>query len=188
MEVPDSEGLANHTGPESCGFIGNGKHEAVTGEGTGRVLSPEIARVLGADALRTRGRQHRRRCYGEAKTEPVGSETAAWTETLCAEPGRPCLWPGVVWSGPHGEPTGYARDARVQGVGQLHSTAEAFEQRLPKEPAEEVEGRELAKGNVAVHTRDRTQGRGIPVTGARPRTAGIFGCLRVTTRGGSPVR
>ena len=29
----------------------------------------------------------------------------------------------------------------------------------PKEPAEEVEGRELAKGNVAAHTRNRTQGR-----------------------------
>jgi hypothetical protein len=45
----------------------------------------------------------------------------------------------------------------------------------PKEPAEEVEGRERAKGNAAAHTRDRTQGRVIPVTRARPRTAGPFG-------------
>ena len=45
----------------------------------------------------------------------------------------------------------------------------------PTGPAEEVEGRERAKGNAAAHTRDRTQGRVIPVTRARPRTAGPFG-------------
>ena len=33
--------------------------------------------------------------------------------------------------GPHGEPTGYDRDARMQGVGPLHSTEEACEQRSP---------------------------------------------------------
>ena len=43
----------------------------------------------------------------------------------------------------------------------------------PMGPAEKVEGRELAKGNAAVHTRDRTQRRGIPATRARPRTAGF---------------
>jgi hypothetical protein len=58
----------------------------------------------------------------------------------------------------------------------------------PKAPAEEVEGRKLAKGNVAEHTRDRTQGRGTPVTRARPRTAGPFGGLHVMPRGRSPVR
>ena len=55
----------------------------------------------------------------------------------------------------------------------------------PKEPAEEVEGRELAKGNVAAHTRDRTQGRVIPVTRARPRTAGPFGCPHVRPEAGA---
>src|SRR5262249_36016802 len=58
----------------------------------------------------------------------------------------------------------------------------------PRGPAEQVEGRELAKGNVVQHTRVRTQSRVCPVTGARLRTAGICGCLRVTTRGRSPVR
>ena len=51
-------------------------------------------------------------------------------------------------------------------------------------PAEEVEGRELAKGNVAEHTRDRTQGRVTPVTRARPRKAGPFGCLHVRPKVG----
>ena len=54
--------------------------------------------------------------------------------------------------------------------------------------AEGVERRGLAKGNVVQHTRDRTQRRVTPDTRARPRTAGPFGCLRVTTRGRSPVR
>lgn len=54
--------------------------------------------------------------------------------------------------------------------------------------AEGVERRGLAKGNVARHIRDRTQCRSIPVTGARPRTAGPFEGLRVMTRGRSPVR
>jgi hypothetical protein len=42
----------------------------------------------------------------------------------------------------------------------------------PTGPAEKVEGRERAKGNVVQHTRGRTQSRVLPVTRARPRTAG----------------
>jgi hypothetical protein len=118
----------------------------------------------------------------------AGSETSGMREnTVCGT--REAL--SLAWHilpGPHGEPEGHDRDVRGQRVGQLHSTEEAFEQRLPRGPAEEVEGRELAKGNAAEHTRGRTQGRVPPVTGARPRTAGTFGCLRVITRGRSPVR
>ena len=47
--------------------------------------------------------------------------------------------------------------------------------------AEGVERRGLAKGNVVQHTRGRTQCRVLPVTDARLRTAGTFGCLRVST-------
>jgi hypothetical protein len=54
--------------------------------------------------------------------------------------------------------------------------------------AEGVERRGLAKGNAAEQPRDRTQRRGIPVTHARPCTAGPSGGLRVMTRGRSPVR
>src|SRR5262249_53514862 len=43
VQVPDSAGLANHTGPESCAGIGNGVGEALTGEHAGRVWRPEIA-------------------------------------------------------------------------------------------------------------------------------------------------
>jgi len=76
VQVPDSEGLANHAGPESCGPIGNGRHEALTGEDAGRVLSPEIGLVLGADALRTRGRLYRGYRFGEVFTDLAGAETS----------------------------------------------------------------------------------------------------------------
>ena len=76
MQVPDSEGLANHTGPESCAGVGNGVGEALTGEGAGRVLSPEIARVLGADVLLTHGRRCCTPRHGEGWADLAGSETS----------------------------------------------------------------------------------------------------------------
>jgi hypothetical protein len=59
----------------------------------------------------------------------------------------------------------------------------------PMGPAKQVEGRERAKGNVAEHTRGRTQRRGLlSHEPSRVRTVGTCGCLRVITRGRSPVR
>jgi len=39
MKVSYSEGLANHTGSESCGVAREGGFEALTGEGAGREIS-----------------------------------------------------------------------------------------------------------------------------------------------------
>ena len=75
MQVSDSEGLANHAGPESCAGPGNGASEALTGERAGRVWSPEIGAFSGADALLTRGRQQRVCHYGKAYTYLAGSQT-----------------------------------------------------------------------------------------------------------------
>ena len=47
----------------------------MTGERAGRVWSPEIGLLLGADALLTRGRQHRGRRKGEAAADLAGSKT-----------------------------------------------------------------------------------------------------------------
>jgi hypothetical protein len=41
MKESYGEGVANHTGPESCGFGSNVMAEALTGERAGRVLSRE---------------------------------------------------------------------------------------------------------------------------------------------------
>jgi len=42
MKESDSEGIANHAGPESCVTTRKGEGEALTGVRTGRVLSREI--------------------------------------------------------------------------------------------------------------------------------------------------
>ena len=90
-----------------------------------------------------------------------GRRPLAGVDTRGAEPGRPCLWPDERSLGPHGAPTGYDRGARVQGVGPLQRTEEAFAQGWPGGPAEQVEGRERAQGHVAEETRSRTQRRGL---------------------------
>ena len=95
MQVSDSEGLANHAGPESCASFGNGVREALTGECAGRVSSPEIGLFLGADALRTRGRPQRARHYGKAYTHLAGSQTSSMHGNIvCGTREALCLtWP-----------------------------------------------------------------------------------------------
>ena len=169
-------------------LLGNGRHEALTGEGAGRVLSPEI----GQSWVPTRS-EH---AEGDSGSAVMARRTCTWrgrrplacAETLCAEPGRPCIWPDESSPGPHGEPEGYDRDAQVQGVGQPHSISEAPEQRCwcartgggggekgagQGEPGRAPQGPDTAPGN--------------PATGARLGTAGAVR-LRVITRGRSPVR
>ena len=75
MQVSYSEGVANHTGPESCGAAREGGVEALTGEGAGRVFSRERNILRDADAVGGSGRHHRMRRYCEAQTSPARSQT-----------------------------------------------------------------------------------------------------------------
>ena len=77
MEVSYGEGLASHTGPESCAVDREVGGEALTGEGAGRVLSREISgyQLRGADVLDTGGRPHRSRRNRETQSDPARSET-----------------------------------------------------------------------------------------------------------------
>ena len=77
MEVSYGEGLATHTGPESCAVDREVGGEALTGECAGRVLSREISgfQLRGADVVDTGGRPHRLRCYRETQADPARSET-----------------------------------------------------------------------------------------------------------------
>ena len=86
VQVPNSEGLATHAGPESCAGLGNGVCEALTGERAGRVESPEIGPFLGADALRTRGRQPGPSRYGEGWADLAGSKTPGMHGTMVCGP------------------------------------------------------------------------------------------------------
>jgi len=59
MKEPYGEGVANHTDPESCVGLPRGGGEALTGARAGQVLSREIPKTQGADAVLRVGRQHR---------------------------------------------------------------------------------------------------------------------------------
>ena len=69
------KGLANHSGPESCGGARKSDGEALTGEGAGRVWSRERYRTRDADPVRTRGRQQPVCRIGEAWWYPARSKT-----------------------------------------------------------------------------------------------------------------
>ncbi len=76
MEVSHGEGLATHTGPESCAAGREAVGEALTGVRAGPVLSREIiGQLRGADVVETGGRPHRLRRYRKTQQAPARSET-----------------------------------------------------------------------------------------------------------------
>ena len=75
MEESYAEGLATHSGPESCGVSRKGFVEALTGVRAGRVFSRERHFLRGADAVRRSGRPHRVRRHRKTRQDPARSET-----------------------------------------------------------------------------------------------------------------
>ncbi len=75
MEESYGEGVATHTGSESCAVARKGGGEALTGVRAGRVLSREIHPLRGADALSRGGRPHSAQRYRELRWNPARSET-----------------------------------------------------------------------------------------------------------------
>jgi len=75
MKEPDAEGIATHSGPESCGHACKDVSEALTGVRAGRVLSRENTVVPGADAVVSRRRQHQPFRNGKGWTDPAWSKT-----------------------------------------------------------------------------------------------------------------
>jgi RNA-directed DNA polymerase len=75
MKESYAEGLATHSGPESCGVSRKENAEALTGVRAGRVLSRERRSLRDADAVRRSGRHHRTHRYREMLPGPARSET-----------------------------------------------------------------------------------------------------------------
>jgi hypothetical protein len=82
MKVSYGEGLATHTGSESCIGPREGAGEALTGVRTGQPLSREIETpprkrwlLRGADAVEISGRQDWGRRYRETLLDSARSET-----------------------------------------------------------------------------------------------------------------
>src|SRR5574341_1432336 len=71
MRESYGEGLAAHTGPESCAAV----REALTGVRAGRVFSRENGLLRDADAVEVGGRPHPRRRYRKTSRSPARSET-----------------------------------------------------------------------------------------------------------------
>ena len=75
MKESYAEGLATHSGPESCGVSRKGSVEALTGVRAGWVLSRERRSLRDADAVGRNGRHHRTHRYREMRLGPARSET-----------------------------------------------------------------------------------------------------------------
>src|SRR2546428_13962738 len=82
MKESHGEGVATHTGPESCVVVRKDGGEALTGGRAGRVLSREIHEpprerwtLRGADVLEDGGRPHCERRQRKAPVDPARSET-----------------------------------------------------------------------------------------------------------------
>ena len=69
------EGLATHDGLESCGVLREGRAEALTEGGAGRVSSRERVLLREADAVGRSGRQDRTHRYREMPPGPARSQT-----------------------------------------------------------------------------------------------------------------
>jgi hypothetical protein len=91
MKESHCEGLATHTGPESCGGAREGVVEALTGVRAGRVLSRERPLLRSADAVGDVGRRNWWRRYRETQPGSARSETpCTYGNTLLGN--REILW------------------------------------------------------------------------------------------------
>ena len=160
MKESYGEGLASHTGPESCGGARKGDGEALTGERAGRVLSRERDLTPGR---RRRGGRRKATSGASLSRDAVESRAVRDPEHarthLAREPGEPVVARGGWRGGPHREVQG--RTPMMNGHGQ--SDRPVVPTKSPNnagEPAAEgMEGRGLAKGNLSQQNAPRTQSR-----------------------------
>jgi hypothetical protein len=101
MKEPYGEGLASHTGSESCVGSRKAEGEALTGVQAGGVSSREILINQRADAVHDGGRQQRWARNREHPPDSARSKTPACTETPRARTGRPyqCPTRNSEWAG-----------------------------------------------------------------------------------------
>ena len=85
MEELYVEGVATHGGPESCVVVCEGGGEALTGARAGRAIEPRNVQFRGAHAVGIGGRQHRRRRYREAPSDPAWSKNQGMYGTFMRE-------------------------------------------------------------------------------------------------------
>jgi len=85
MKESYGEGVASHTGPESCASARKGGGEALTGERAGRVFSRERTLLRDADAVEEGGRPHPGCRHRKTPRSPARSETPRMSENTSRE-------------------------------------------------------------------------------------------------------
>jgi hypothetical protein len=75
MKESYGEGVANHTGPESCIVVREGEDEALTGERAGQPLSRENGEPLSGAAVEESGRSRRLLRHRKQQADPARSKT-----------------------------------------------------------------------------------------------------------------
>ena len=93
MKVPYGEGVANHTGPESCVDTRKGIGEALTGGVRAGLLSHERSKLQGAHAVpKAEGNTG---CIDTARCSWTlrGQRPRARTQAPCTGTGRSHVWP-----------------------------------------------------------------------------------------------
>ena len=93
MKVPDGEGVANHTGPESCVYTRKGIGEALTGDVRAGLLSRErYCKLRGADAVHKAEGNTGLHRYREMRSDPAWSKTpSTYVSSLHGNREVPCL-------------------------------------------------------------------------------------------------
>lgn len=94
MRVPDGEGGANHTVPESCAGCREARREALTGVRVGQPLSHESHFLRGADAVIEAEGNTDRRARASAGLTPRGLRPWHARTLFAREPGD--LWSGQL--------------------------------------------------------------------------------------------
>jgi RNA-directed DNA polymerase len=159
MKESYGEGVATHTGPESCVDVREGVGEALTGVRAGQPLSREIRCIQGANAVRRAEGNTKGAALARRASTLRGLRPCACTETHHAGSGRSHTWPGRT--GPCREPYGgtTAMHGRGKSDGPIVLKNLANKGHGAPRPAEWGEGRGPAKGNPIRDVRYRTQSR-----------------------------
>ncbi len=74
MKESDTEGVATHSGPESCADVREGVGEALTGVRAGWAIEPRNQLFVGADVVVVGGRQHPWQRFRELLGDPARSK------------------------------------------------------------------------------------------------------------------
>ena len=159
MKEPHGEGVASHSGPESCADGREAGGEALTGVHAGGASEPR-KHHSGVPTLSSEAEGNTDHAviarHGRALR---GQETQARMEARCAEPGRSHEHPSREGGGSLREVQGRTPEVHERGKSDSPVVPKKSPNKARRGAAEVMEGRELAKGNLREQNASRTQCR-----------------------------